>query len=485
MPGPRKPSIDEVRENAGLSPLTPRMRRDAEYRRRVDERDGEHSEVDRANSEVLEATRKKVDINVQEAADQYNAKVMGNAIIQQMQLRDDQERAKDLADQKAYLDGINREADELSRARVDSRRLFANQTTGDKVTAFLMSMAGGFSNWGSPGSNHNPYVEGINRLVQQDIDDQKGAIENRKASIVAKRGLLGDMQKLYGDREAARLATEAHMKESIANRYEEITARYGADRAQAQGDATIAQLRKEAAEARFTANEMVWNRLQSERAAATHAPAAQANKASERRWELLKEQNKEAYAALKQAQADGTAPPPWALRALSLDPEDAPKANPAGGTLTKEQRGKMAMEKEEKTRSADAQDAQIDRMLQSPVVTGPTRGAALPGVGTGIGQRIAPGSAQDLADIQSINADINAMGGKAIKDNEGRVPPVMLEQLHNFNLAPGDTPEMKQRKIQNFKTWLHDRQTETGAREAEAPKAKPADSDPYAKYRVK
>ncbi len=490
MPRPQPPDVDQTRESLGLQPLTPRMRRDPEFRRRVDERDAEHVPVDREREAEREATERKVSAVVQQATDEYEARKAANAELEQRRIYDEQDRQIDLLRQQDYLDGINREADALAKTAVDNDRLYAHQTTRDKIEAFCFTLLGAAAAW--TGQRGNSYLEAMNRLVDKDIETQKANLETRKGVLAQKRGIYSEMVKLYDNADAGRIASRARLKESIADRYDEIKARYAPDVDQANGDGLIARMREEAADERFKADEIVANQLRAERAAAAARGAHMAEKASDRRWELLKEQNKSAYDALKTAQTDGTPPPPWALRALDLVSQDAPKTDgKAGRAEGKEHREKVA----EGKIGMSANEATIDRWMQLPIVKENTVGAGLvegaskvPVTG-GLAKRAMPGGAKDKAAIDGLNAGIMTMGGNAVKNAEGRVPPAVQEQLHKFFIEPGDAPQVKAHKLEEFRTWLRDRRAELGVidpqSETKGQKAANDNDDPYAKYRVK
>ena len=284
MPEPNAPSIADQRLNAGLQPLTPKMARDPEYRRRVDEMTMEKAQVDKEQAQEQIDQQKKTDLAIKQAKEEYNAKTMADAITQQQKSRDDQLKAKDLQDQKDYLDRLDRDAQSVAQTQLDAGRLYRNQSIFDRILGGIMHVMGAAAS-GSPGTG-NTYVNSVNHNIARDLDIQKAELENKRAAITQRRGIYADMVKLYGDKDAARLAAQSHMKEMVANTYDSIAAKYKPDQLQNQGDTLATQLRKQAAEERFKANEMVSNQLKQERAAAAARAAAHAEKNSERRWTL-------------------------------------------------------------------------------------------------------------------------------------------------------------------------------------------------------
>lgn len=478
------PSVDDVRAIEGKPPLTPRMRRDKEFARRVDERAEEHAPVDQAEADVVAAEKRKLDTAVKQATDEYQTKAMGNAIVEGMRLRDEQQRAKDLEEQKRYLEGLDNEAKALANTRLDAGRLYRNQSTGDMILGGIMRFFGAAATGRSTG---NAFVQSVNRNIAQDLELQKADLENKKAILTQRRGIYGDMLKLYGDKEAARLAAQAHMKESVANRYDEVAARYAPDKKQAEGDAAAAALRKQAEEDRFKANEMIWNQLQQQRAAAAAAQAAAAKEASNRRWELLKENNKQAYEALQTAQKEGTAPPPWALRALSLTPDDAPKAGP-DGAMTKEERVKQR----EAQHEVEGSVAEVDRYLADP---GKTTGAGasrldVTMVRTGVST---DGQIKRVNDMDQYNAFAERVAGQIYRLQTGNAEPKNAETIEKYarpyHIGPNDGPQARQQKLEKLRADLisagRGKKVLILDEEGAAPKANKDAKDPYSQYRTK
>lgn len=310
-------SEDDVRAIKGLRPLTPREKRDPAYAKLVADYEAEHGQVDAAQLKLLEAKQKEKEIAAaagQELADHQQATADA---YESRRLQLDKERQQREAEMRAHLDGLNAEADDIAKTKIDNNRIFANQSTGDKVLGFFMALAGGLNTLG-----RNFYMEQLNKNIDNDIASQKADLENRRGVLAQKRGIYGDMLTLYRDHDAAEAASTAAMLQSSINQANAIKAKYAPAQSNAEFDGVIAGMQKQAEEEKFRARQIMWDKLQQQRAAAASAQQAAAIQAEGRRWELVKGDIEAARARVADARKEGRAPDPGDLRILNMKPED-------------------------------------------------------------------------------------------------------------------------------------------------------------------
>lgn len=169
---------------------------------------------------------------------------------------------------------------------------------------------------------------------------------------------------------------------------------------------------------------------------------------------------------------------------------DNTHANAEGGAgLTKEQRFKMG----EREHEAGEANAQFDRLLKHPAVTnsGDLGNAAVGMLPSAVTQRVAPGVAKQVQDVNEVNTQLIQQLGKVSKDADGKPNKETLKMFHDrFEIHSGDTPAIRAQKVEGVRNIVNSLLRAEGARSAPVPndpsrgKAANDNDDPYAKYRV-
>jgi hypothetical protein len=448
-----------------------------ELERRKPLTDAEQKEIDAA------ARRAQVE---QEKLKALDAHATEGAAQRQKQAADfEAHQAQREAEVKAAQARAEAAVDDLARSKIDSNRLFRNMSTGQKAVGILATFFGAAGAAYREGSS-NTASDALDKLIARDIDEQKTELDVKKNVVNARRGLLADAIAVTGDRAKAELMVQDRYLEALKLKGDALSAKYAAPEAQAAWEQERAKLESKQAEIRYGLEQGVRQRMAQERAAAAAAATANAKEQSARRFELLKESNKAAYDALKQAQQDGTAPPPWALNALNLTPDQAAGAAAVdpGNPLANVPKNLRDSAKGE-LKEHDAK-RQANELLDDVAEQAKGRGTGdrvkqgvrqIPGVG-----RIVVGT----SDAEQWNARI-----KALLTSQGLTSDTdTMEAIKPFYVQPGDTAADVKQKMDNAKrivaqkhpTPTLDRYGSKPGAEAQGEAKK---EDPYAKYRVK
>lgn len=102
-------------------------------------------------------------------------------------------------------------AQEVAKKKVDPRRWYRNQSTGEKVLAIIGGFIGGVSS--ALNKTPNVVLDQINREVDRDIDAQEKDLQNERMGLGAQLTVLGQMRQHFGDMRAAKLAAKAAINE--------------------------------------------------------------------------------------------------------------------------------------------------------------------------------------------------------------------------------------------------------------------------------
>lgn len=118
--------------------------------------------------------------------------------------------ARRIADEKTQKqqDAITKDALELSKRPLDRRRYFKNQSVIGNIFAAIATVAGGLAS--RPGGP-NMGLDYLNKLIDDDINDQKADMEDEKSGIQARQGAVAQefarTGNLYQAAETVRQAT--------------------------------------------------------------------------------------------------------------------------------------------------------------------------------------------------------------------------------------------------------------------------------------
>lgn len=113
---------------------------------------------------------------------------------------------------------------DLAATEIDSKRLFKNMGTGDKILASIGMILGGLGGAASGGQNRA--VETIERAIERDVNDQKAAYGIKKEGLQNKDSLYGRMLEKFRNEGAAREAAKMNMLKAAELKLAQIGSRY-------------------------------------------------------------------------------------------------------------------------------------------------------------------------------------------------------------------------------------------------------------------
>jgi hypothetical protein len=95
-------------------------------------------------------------------------------------------------------ESIAAEALALADTKPDRGRWFASRTTGQKIAAFVAAIVGG-AYQGRTGGSTNQGLDGIERLINEDVNAQAAELANKKDLLGLRRGMVGEQFGRAGD----------------------------------------------------------------------------------------------------------------------------------------------------------------------------------------------------------------------------------------------------------------------------------------------
>jgi hypothetical protein len=137
----------------------------------------------------------------------------------ELQQRHEEDKAK-----AERLSQYQAKKDEYNGLTVDSRRMWNDASTGDKLLATVAMALGGMG-MALQGRAGNPAWDIIDKTIDRDIDQQKANINQRGRELDAERTAYQDFLQATGDERAARLATKEMALQKIAGEYESAIGR--------------------------------------------------------------------------------------------------------------------------------------------------------------------------------------------------------------------------------------------------------------------
>lgn len=202
-----------------------------------------------------------------------------------------------------YLAKSQEMTDELSKKKAKLGDFFADKSTAEKVAFAIGGVLGAFLQ-GLQGSKSNEFVDTVNRLAEQRLQEQKAELEEGKASLALRNSQYAQMREQFGDvkladqqyRISALTATENHLK-AMASQLDNPAVKARADEAIGQ-----LQQQKAAHQAEFSQEALAKAQAQ---AAASAAAAQRAAAARQEMYFKLREENrKDAELEIKGREAD-------------------------------------------------------------------------------------------------------------------------------------------------------------------------------------
>ena len=348
---------------------------------------------------------------------------------------------------------IGRQIDDVKARKVDPLKDF-KEAPALGVLAVVGGAVGGFYQ-GISGGQRNQFLDELDHHIERGIAEQERQIRDEKFALGEGINMLHQQRQAQKDDSLAHAQMRNLAYEAVKNEIAAEADRVGTDIAKANADAAIADI----AGRQGALQEQIARQKQS-------VALAAANQAHARQREV-QETYKATYdkalsAGLSPAVAEYEARrlvgvvygPPGAVGERVAMPDEF-------GGMTREQRGKVTMERQEAQHVSDSFNAQIDAMKKHPALDNL-------GVDTGalshLGQRVAPGSSKTVQDLNELNtAIINAIG-KVAKDAEGKPNVLMMERYeHRFSIEPTDTKEIALQKLEGARNVVNRLAQQQGA----------------------
>lgn len=167
-------------------------------------------------------------------------------LADQIQTFDDAKRlaeARRMEEQRGKEQEIGRLIEDVQTSKVDPGRLWGSSNTMAQIGAALAIAVTGFAE-GMSGKGGNSALDRLNGLIDKDIDAQKGIIDNKKAALMGKRTLLGEMRQRFGDERQAEMATRIAMREYAGMRAQQLAEASGSEMVMAQAKALQGQMQQ-------------------------------------------------------------------------------------------------------------------------------------------------------------------------------------------------------------------------------------------------
>lgn len=127
---------------------------------------------------------------------------------------------------QAFMQRNEQLANEIGSMKVDPGRLLRSADLATQFTIGLGAALGGV-NAAAMGQTGNSSLDRLDKLVEQDINSQMNAIDNKKASLSARSSLFGQMMQETGDRRLAAMQTRVLMYDAMKTKLKADADRLG------------------------------------------------------------------------------------------------------------------------------------------------------------------------------------------------------------------------------------------------------------------
>lgn len=190
-----------------------------------------------SHKDIETSAENLADVRARRADEQYDQVLQNRLDFENNSKRQYMERSIENAQIEQRIQAIHKEADDISKEKVYSGRVFQNPLA--VLGAVLVAIGSAYNRRPDLG------VSIINGAIQRDLDVQQANIDNRRKGLEAKRGLLADFMRVTGNRENARLLADTQMKQVAASKLQEAAMKYEGSNIKAETQAKINQLRSE------------------------------------------------------------------------------------------------------------------------------------------------------------------------------------------------------------------------------------------------
>jgi len=129
----------------------------------------------------------------------------------------------------------------LSESTIDPGRLWNNMSTGNKIATSIGILLGGFSTGGGK-KGSNPMLDGLNLLIERDIDSQRNDIATKKEGVQNQYQLYQMMRQKFGDGAQADAAAQMAAVDILKVQIEKKASQYAAPEIKERAATAIADL---------------------------------------------------------------------------------------------------------------------------------------------------------------------------------------------------------------------------------------------------
>lgn len=139
------------------------------------------------------------------------------------------------------VDKLNAAIEDYSKTEVDPNRLYSNMGVGQKISAVLSVMLGGYAG-GVSGKGGNVGLDMLNQAIDRDISAQKIQLEKKSGLVTARTNLIGRMREIFGDERLAEKASKDAMLQNAEIKLKQIAASAESGEAKAKTLAALGDL---------------------------------------------------------------------------------------------------------------------------------------------------------------------------------------------------------------------------------------------------
>lgn len=349
----------------------------------------------------------------------------------------EQAYSQSIAEQDEELQARQDDFDQTSRqlgrlGQLDQGRFWASRSTGQKIAGAIEVMLAGFR--GAPSM--------VMKRIDDDVKAQEFAYGAARDAVQAKQTAFSAAMAKYQNVNAARTMARVASLDVVQAQLGQIAAMNKGNETGNRAIEAMAQLSND----RML---MIQNGIK-------FVPAM----AGGRYWKdqygmIYNEKEAHEYAAKQReyAQQERLEGGKVGGQLLLQHDKAALEAGPDGSPLTKEQRGKMEMERIERQKAATAFNEQIDYAKSMPELKqlGPGLAAR-----EKLGPVLDPKGAVAAQTIHTLNSQVLNALGKIAKDNEGKPGIAMLDEYRKtFNIPVGSTQEYAQKKLEDARSTVN------------------------------
>jgi hypothetical protein len=349
-------------------------------------------------------------------------------------------RAQTAADEsKAYRKHIDDFSKKVAEEKIDPQRMYHDASTARNITWTLAKCFGAIG---------QAFLHTSTNQVADQIEAEVAAdVAAQRANHEIHRERLQDMNNAY----AHALQVTAHTEdaERLATGYALESAKHEAAALAASAQSDVAVKRNEELQAQLSERQAQLGQKKVEKGIAMNPLVHARTVATGPDLKAIGKRAEEYQ--LKMAALGKDVSPDEAFQ-VALKYETGRNPIP-GQPLVHGAKSEPGGNKQEKQASIDEVNKQYKDLLKSPVID---KLGFMPAIANAGGfQRAMPESSAILPQVTSLNIAMDSYAGKLLKDNEGRIPPPIVEQLHQFHVKFGDTPEFARQQIEASRQYVN------------------------------